>query len=36
MKPIVEKIIMYGIIRFIAANGVFPAKFETNKPSTTP
>jgi len=36
MKPTVESIIRNGIIRFIAANGVFPAKFDTKKPSTTP
>lgn len=36
MKPMPPSIIMNGIIRFIAANGILPTKLETNRPSTTP
>ena len=34
IKPMVESIIKKGIIKFSAANGVFPAKLETKNPST--
>ena len=36
MKPTAPIIIKKGIIRLMAAKGVFPAKLETNSPSTTP
>ena len=36
MKPTVAKIIRAGMMRFTAAKAVFPAKLETNTPSTTP
>ena len=36
IKPTVETIIEKGMMRFTAAKGVFPAKLDTKKPSTTP
>ena len=36
MKPTVESIISSGMMRLMAAKGVFPAKLDTKKPSTTP
>lgn len=35
INPTVPRIISTGIMRFMAAKGVFPAKFETKNPSTT-
>ncbi len=35
ISPIVENIIKKGMIKLTAANGVFPAKLDTKKPSTT-
>ena len=35
INPTPPNIITNGIIKFIAAKGVFPTKFETNSPSTT-
>ena len=36
MKPSVPNTIRYGMIRLMAVKGVFPAKFDTKIPSTTP
>ena len=36
MKPMPPSTMINGITRLMAANGVFPAKFDTNRPSTTP
>ena len=36
MKPTVPRIIRKGMMKFTAAKGVFPTKFDTKKPSTTP
>ena len=36
MNPMEPRIIRNGIIKLTAAKGVFPTKFETKKPSTTP
>lgn len=36
MKPIPPSTITNGMIRFTAANAVFPTKLETKNPSTTP
>ena len=36
IKPIAPRMMRNGIIRLMDANAVFPAKFDTNNPSTTP
>ena len=36
MKPMPPSTMINGMTRLIAAKAVFPAKFETNSPSTTP
>ncbi len=36
IKPTAPRIIKNGMIKFTAAKGVFPTKFDTKKPSTTP
>ena len=36
INPTAPRIIRKGMIKFTAAKGVFPTKFDTKKPSTTP
>ena len=36
INPITPVIIRNGMIKFTAANDVFPTKFDTKNPSTTP